>query len=248
MQSQIQPWMQWHLQVRARATGKTLPATLPPLADEVVVFGESDPTPLREKLKGQSSLTLLHAQRWAEAILEGKDPMREQWKVSANEALALWDELDRTYQRNEIPNVATRHALDFFNTLRSEYFPKNYPVQLELKSDPRGSLFEAVRTHQMGQTFLSSTKPGAIRGQHYHLHKLERFCVVSGDAVIRIRKILSHQVMEFPVTGAKPCFIDIPTLHTHDITNTGKNELITLFWTHEFYNPDQPDTWKESVV
>ena len=138
--------------------------------------------------------------------------------------------------------------LDFFNTYRSYLYPDHYPVPLNLRTDARGGLFEAVKSHQGGQTFLSTTHPGVTRGRHYHHHKVERFLVVSGQAEIRIRRLFGDEVRVFKVNGAEPCFIDMPTFHTHEITNVGDTDLLTLFWSHEIFDPSNPDTYSEPVI
>jgi UDP-2-acetamido-2,6-beta-L-arabino-hexul-4-ose reductase len=134
-----------------------------------------------------------------------------------------------------------------FNTYRSYLFPQEYPVGLDLKCDPRGELFEAVRGHSGGQTFMSFTRPGITRGNHYHRRKVERFLVVKGAARIRIRPMFRGVATEFLVSGATPVYIDMPTLHTHNITNVGDDDLLTLFWTNEIFDPSDPDTFAEQV-
>lgn len=76
---------------------------------------------------------------------------------------------------------------------------------------------------------------------------MERFFVLCGQAEIKIRKLFSEKTEIFTVNGTTPQYIDIPTLHTHNITNTGKDELITLFWSHEIFSPEHPDTFPETV-
>ena len=98
-----------------------------------------------------------------------------------------------------------------------------------------------------GQCFVSTTRPGITRGNHYHRHKLERFLVVQGEAVIRIRKLLTSDVTQYRVSGINPSYVDMPALHTHNITNTGNSDLVTLFWSHEIFNPNAADTFAESV-
>jgi UDP-2-acetamido-2,6-beta-L-arabino-hexul-4-ose reductase len=151
------------------------------------------------------------------------------------------------YQHHIFPDVREDFDRDLFNTYRSYLYPQRYPTPLTLHSDARGSLFESVKTHNGGQTFLSTTNPGITRGNHYHTRKIERFLVVAGEAEIRVRKVLGNETQVFRVSGQTPAYVDIPTLHTHNITNVGNGELITLFWTHEFYNPDLPDTVMEAV-
>jgi UDP-2-acetamido-2,6-beta-L-arabino-hexul-4-ose reductase len=151
------------------------------------------------------------------------------------------------YAGHVFPDVRDDFDRDLFNTFRSYLYPHRYPTALTLHEDPRGCLFEAVKTHNGGQTFLSTTKPGITRGNHYHTRKIERFLVVSGQAEIRLRRVFDSEVQVFKVSGDQPAYVDMPTLHTHNITNTGSSDLITLFWTHEFYDPNMPDTFFELV-
>jgi UDP-2-acetamido-2,6-beta-L-arabino-hexul-4-ose reductase len=123
-----------------------------------------------------------------------------------------------------------------------------FPRPLKLNTDARGTLFEAVKGGGGGQTFLSTTLPGVTRGNHFHLNKVERFLVVQGEAVIRIRKVLSDEVWEYRVCGAQPAYVDMPTLHTHSIENVGETELVTLFWTHDLFDPANPDTFADEVL
>ena len=76
---------------------------------------------------------------------------------------------------------------------------------------------------------------------------MERFLVVQGEAVIRLRRMFDYRVVEFPVSGDQPVFVDMPTLHTHSITNVGGGELLTLFWAQEIFDPERPDTYREPV-
>jgi UDP-2-acetamido-2,6-beta-L-arabino-hexul-4-ose reductase len=146
-----------------------------------------------------------------------------------------------------IPDLSDPLDLRLFNTLRSYLYPGHYPVSLDLRSDARGSLFEAVKAMQGGQTFLSTSHPGITRGNHYHLRKVERFLVVSGNAEIRVRKLFSGDLKTFVVSGNVPCYVDMPAFHTHSITNVGTDELLTLFWSNEIFDPADADTFTEAV-
>ena len=122
----------------------------------------------------------------------------------------------------EIPALPSRFHVDLFNTYRSYRFPDHYPLKPKTNSDERGTLFEAVRVHgSTGQTFLSTTRPGFSRGDHYHLSKIERFCVLRGQARISLRKILDDKVIHFDVSGDEPAIVDMPTMWVHNITNVG---------------------------
>lgn len=152
-----------------------------------------------------------------------------------------------TYQNGIIPAFSNFFDLDMFNTYRSYLYPHNYPGALKVNSDQRGYLFEAAKSFNAGQTFISHTKPGITRGNHYHHHKVERFLVLKGKADIKIRKLFSDETQTFNVDGDQPQYVDMPALHTHNITNTGDTDLITLFWSHGIFDPQNPDTFIEKV-
>ena len=95
----------------------------------------------------------------------------------------------------------------------------------------------------MGQIFISRTKPGITRGNHWHHTKAEKFLVIQGEAVIRFRKIDSDDIIEYRVSGEVPEVVDIPTGYTHSIENIGKEDVITIFWASEIFDPQKPDTY-----
>ena len=155
--------------------------------------------------------------------------------------------MQELYGQHIIPDLREDLRRDLFNTFRSYLYPQHYPVRLTLHTDPRGSLFEAVKSLNGGQSFMSTTHPGITRGNHYHTRKVERFLVTGGEAEIRLRHLFGQEVQTFRVSGDQPSYVDIPTLHTHNITNVGATTLSTLFWTHELFDPANPDTVAELV-
>lgn len=116
------------------------------------------------------------------------------------------------------------------------YFPT-------LKSDDRGWLFEIIKQPSFGQIFVSITKPGVTRGNHYHHSKVEKFTVVQGEATISFRKIDNDEIFEYKVSGTNPEVVDIPPGYTHNIENTGDTDVLTLFWVCEMFDPENPDTY-----
>ncbi|WP_435207470.1 polysaccharide biosynthesis C-terminal domain-containing protein [Micromonospora sp. bgisy143] len=153
-----------------------------------------------------------------------------------------------SYRTGEIPPLRDRHDVRLFNTYRSHCFPAHYPLALPVRADARGALVETVKTHGgAGQTFCSTTRPGITRGEHFHLAKVERFVVLRGTAEISLRRVGDTDIVRFPVSGDEPVVIDMPTMWAHNITNTGPDELLTLFWTNELFDPERPDTWPEPV-
>jgi UDP-2-acetamido-2,6-beta-L-arabino-hexul-4-ose reductase len=152
------------------------------------------------------------------------------------------------YAANLFPDLADPFLRDLFNSYRAALYPAGFPRSLKVNADPRGTLFEAAKGGGGGQTFLSWTEPGVTRGDHFHLGKVERFLVLEGEAMIRIRKVLGGPVWEYQVSGKSPAPVDMPTLHTHSIQNIGDRPLLTLFWTNDLFDPAAPDTYFDPVL
>ncbi|MCE2947075.1 MAG: NAD-dependent epimerase/dehydratase family protein [bacterium] len=200
-----------------------------------------------------SEVELLHAQSACDHILDAIEARTEGAlspagrRMPVSEALARLQAMHATYADGSLPRFDGDFDVDLFNTLRSYRFPLHYPGRIELRSDARGHLFEAVKTGHGGQCFASTTHPGIVRGNHFHRRKIERFLVAGGEATIRVRRLFTANAHAFAVRGDAPVYIDMPTLHTHDIRNTGQGELFTLFWSHEIFDPAAPDTYPEAV-
>jgi UDP-2-acetamido-2,6-beta-L-arabino-hexul-4-ose reductase len=91
--------------------------------------------------------------------------------------------------------------------------------------------------------FVSRTHPGITRGNHFHDLKVEKFCVLEGDAVIRFRPVLGDEITEHRVSGTDFKVVDIPPGMTHSIENVGSSEMIVLFWASEIFDQQRPDTY-----
>ncbi|MBB6192833.1 UDP-2-acetamido-2,6-beta-L-arabino-hexul-4-ose reductase [Sphingobium wenxiniae] len=167
--------------------------------------------------------------------------------VSVVDLLTKIERFHADYNANLFPDLTDPFDLALFNSYRAALYPDQYPKMLRLNSDARGALFEASRGGGGGQTFLSWTHPGVTRGDHFHLDKVERFLVVEGEAIIRIRPVLGDTIWECRVSGDAPAAIDMPTLHTHNIVNVGDKPLLTLFWTNAVFDPAAPDTYADPV-
>lgn len=152
------------------------------------------------------------------------------------------------YKTGDIPDLSSQFDRALFNTYRSFCFPDHYPIYPQVKSDNRGGLFECVRGRGgQSQVFCSTTLPGVTRGEHFHLRKVERFLVLRGEATISLRRLFDETVVAFNVSGSRPAMVDMPTMWTHSITNTGKDELLTLFWADEIPESGSSDTYRERV-
>ena len=128
------------------------------------------------------------------------------------------------------------------------YLPEDaFSYPLERHSDARGSFTEILRTADRGQFSVNISKPGIIKGNHWHHTKNEKFLVVSGTGVIRFRRIDSAEIIEYYVSGDKPEVVDIPTGYTHNIENLGETDMVTFMWASECFDPDKPDTYALEV-
>jgi UDP-2-acetamido-2,6-beta-L-arabino-hexul-4-ose reductase len=148
----------------------------------------------------------------------------------------------------EFPDLSTPFRVALFNTFQSFCFPHRFPIDRAVHSDPRGYLFEGARARCTDTlSFVSSTHPGAVRGQHFHRRKIERFLVVEGEAEISLRKVAGEGEIAFRVSGRRPQAVDMPTLWAHAIKNVGTSTLLTVFWTNELLNAAEPDTYRYCV-
>lgn len=200
-----------------------------------------------------NQVPLLHVQKAAQALLDGLgadvDELRPEGRMSGVvevlEKLKTWRE---AYKTGELIDTDDEFDEALFNTLRAAMFPAQYPIALTPHADARGAFVEVVRAQGgQGQTSFSTTVPGITRGNHFHLHKCERFAVVRGKARISLRKVLTDEVVHFDVTGDEPVVVDMPTLWSHNITNTGDDELLTLFWINRLFDPSDADTYPDPV-
>lgn len=124
------------------------------------------------------------------------------------------------------------------------YLPTDqFAYDLNTHADERGSFTEVLRTPERGQVSVNISKPGIVKGNHWHHTKNEKFLVVQGEGVVRFRRIDSDEVIEYRVSGNKLQVVDIPCGYTHNIENIGTGDMVTLMWANECFDPDHPDTF-----
>ena len=203
------------------------------------------------QVQDDKELLLLHAQTAAEVLLGLHEPENAQRLATTklvSEVAALIQATADTYSQGTIPDISGSFERDIFNTYRSFLVGDRLPIALDRKADDRGAFFEVVRSAGgEGQSSFSTTVPGVTRGQHYHRRKIERFTVLSGTAEISMRKLFTDEVVTYRVSGQEPVAVDMPTLWSHEITNTGADKLYTMFWINEIFDPASPDTFPEEV-
>jgi len=168
-------------------------------------------------------------------------------KVS--EVLDLLNSYKELYFNNGVfPDLSDPFELSLFNTFVCYMDLKRYyPFKLKKQKDDRGMFVEMIKLNSGGQVSFSTTKPGITRGNHFHIRKAERFAVIKGKALIQLRRIGTDEVLNFELDGEEPSYVDMPIWYTHNIKNIGDEELLTIFWINEQYNPEDPDTYFEGV-
>lgn len=182
-------------------------------------------------------------------ILNGKKVLNHQFaEVSPVYTIKLWDlaELIQSFKRTR----TDRSIVDMSNPLSKKLYSTylnflpmdqfNYPLKMNV--DERGSFTEFIKTLDRGQVSVNVSKPGITRGNHWHHTKNEKFLVVSGVGTISFRAVGGTEVVTYNVSSEKLEVVDIPTGYTHNITNIGSTDLVTIMWANESYNPEKPDT------
>jgi UDP-2-acetamido-2,6-beta-L-arabino-hexul-4-ose reductase len=182
------------------------------------------------------------------------DPARQRYSVGRTFRVTLGELAERIRRLHAIRETLTVPDLgdDLMKCLHATYLsflPEDgfdYPVKLN--TDNRGWLFDLIKSEHFGQIFVSKTLPGITRGNHYHDTKVEKFCVIQGQGVIRFRQIDSNRILEYPVDDQAIKVMDIPPGYTHSIENTGEGEMICLFWANQIFAPERPDTFFNPVI
>jgi UDP-2-acetamido-2,6-beta-L-arabino-hexul-4-ose reductase len=142
-----------------------------------------------------------------------------------------------------IPNMEDALTKKLYSTYLSFLPEDKFSYDLKMNCDQRGSFTEFLRTSERGQVSINVSKPGITKGNHWHHTKNEKFLVVSGEGIIRFRKIDSGEIIEYKVSGEKLQVVDIPIGYTHSIVNVGENDLVTVMWVNECFDPKKPDTY-----
>ncbi|MEN1967124.1 NAD-dependent epimerase/dehydratase family protein [Lentibacillus sp. N15] len=141
-----------------------------------------------------------------------------------------------------IPDLSDKLTKYLYTTFLSYLDSNNFSYDLPAHQDERGKLIELIKSDHAGQIFMSTSRQGVIRGNHYHHTKVEKFCVIKGTANIQLRKVDSDELISYTVSDQTIKMVDIPPGFTHSIENVTDDEIIVLFWANELFDPTNPDT------
>lgn len=163
--------------------------------------------------------------------------------ISLGEIVELIYSFKKSRLDYSVPNMSDAFAKKLYSTYLSYLPVDQFSYDLKMNVDQRGSFTEFIKTPERGQVSVNISKPGITKGNHWHHTKNEKFLVVSGQGVIRFRKIDSDEVIEYFVSDAKMEVVDIPTGYTHNIQNLGNTDMVTIMWANESFDPEKPDTY-----
>jgi len=253
----------WAKRTGSRFTGLVIPNVFGPFGKPyynsvVATFCHQLTHDEEPKIQVDGTLKLIYVNKLVEEIINriltpitkkiSKYEVPHSYELKVSELLKLLKSFKEMYfEKGNIPDLTTNLTLDLFNTFRCYMPADKYPFYYQKHTDQRGAFVELIRANTPGQSSYSTTVPGITRGNHFHTRKAERFAVIQGKARIQVRKKGTAEIIEYFLDGKKPSFVDMPIWYTHNITNIGNDELLTMFWINEPYDPDDPDTYFEEV-
>ena len=176
-------------------------------------------------------------------------------KASLGEIVGLLESFRDARETLAVPNLKDgSFSKKLYSTFLSYYEPGSFAYDLKPNVDARGSFTEFLRTPERGQVSVNVSKPGIAKGNHWHMSKWEKFLVVSGTASIKLRKVGEdtegnpYPVDEYVVRGEDMRVVEMIPGYTHSITNlSDTDDLVTVMWANEPFDPDNPDTYYEEV-
>lgn len=170
-------------------------------------------------------------------------------KVTLGEIVELLQSFKAQPQTLLMPEIPHNSLIKKLYSTYLSYLPREHVVfDLKMNRDDRGSFTELLKTEKCGQVSVNISKPGITKGQHWHNTKWEFFIVVAGEGLIQQRKIGTDEVLEFRVGGEKIQAIHMLPGYTHNIINLSETEnLVTVMWANEQFDPSKPDTFIEVV-
>ena len=190
------------------------------------------------------------------AALVGKETREGRYcRVPVEHEIRLGEIVDILYSFREsrvnleVPNVGDAITKKLYSTYLSYLPAEEFSYPLKMNVDDRGSFTEMLRSNCCGQVSINISKPGIVKGEHWHNTKTEKFCVVSGRGVIRFRdeREPNSPVIEKFVSGDKIEVVDVPTGYTHNIENLGDTDMVTIIWCNECFDPGHPETYFDKV-
>lgn len=177
-----------------------------------------------------------------EKIISGYKNVKIEYKKTLGEIADLIMSFKNSRKNLLVPNVQDGFTKKLYSTYLSFLPEENFKYKLTMNIDNRGSFTEFLRPNDSGQISINISKPGITKGNHWHNTKVEKFVVVKGIGLIKLRKVGSDKVIEYSVSDKNIEVVDIPAGYTHNIKNVGNEDMVTIMWANENFNKEKPDT------
>lgn len=169
------------------------------------------------------------------------------YKIKLGELARIIKDFKKNLKGLTVPQTGDEFIKKLFSTYISYVDPDNLIFNPVSHVDNRGSFAEIIHTIDSGQISVSTSKPGIIRGNHYHHTKIEKFIVISGRAKIKYKHLITDETREYIVDSNNLQIVTIPVGYTHNIENIGEEEMILLIWCNEIFDKERPDTFFKEV-
>ena len=169
------------------------------------------------------------------------------YKVTLGYIAEKLNEFKKSMESIYVPATGNDFIKKLYSTYISYLNVKDTVTLAKKNVDERGAFIELMRTNEAGQFSVSFSKPGIVRGNHYHHTKLERFIVIKGKAKISFSSVINDDKYSFIVDDSEIKIVTIPVGYTHNIENIGDDEMILAIWCNELFDPEKPDTYYKVV-
>lgn len=252
----------WAKQNNARFVGLIIPHVFGPFGkpfhnSALATFCHQLTSGQKPKVLNDSELKLVYVEQLTQKIVtlikagqsNSRIDVKPDRKIMVSDLLEKLEYFKLLYLKdNIIPPLKDDFETNLFNTFRSYINDQDRAIAIEKHQDNRGYFCEMTKTKSAGGQFsFSASNKGVERGNHFHTRKIERFCVIKGNARIKIRKVGERKAQFFTVSGEKPVIIDIPIWYAHNIKNVSPEPLLTLFYSNEIFDKHNPDTFEEKA-
>ena len=181
------------------------------------------------------------------STLKQYEEVKPVYSVKLGNIVSLIYEFKDSRNNFLISDMADGFTKKLYSTYLSYLPNKDFSYPLKMNIDQRGSFSEFLKSKERGQVSVNVFKPHITKGNHWHHTKNEKFLVVSGNGVIRFRKIDTQEVFEYFVSGDHLTVVDVPVGYTHNIENLGETDMVMIIWVNEVFDKDKPDTFFEEV-
>lgn len=164
-------------------------------------------------------------------------------RITVGELAAKLRRFQQERTRLAVPAISDPFEKKLYSTYISFLPEDGFSYPLVKHANEESSFVEFLKLPERGQVSVNTIRPGIVKGNHWHHTKLEKFLAVSGEGMIRFRRLGETEILEYPVSGKRPVVVEAPPGYTHQIENTGESDLVLVLWANEIFDPEHQDTY-----